>query len=150
MSLSLHSDLRYALREIKRHPRAALVPILTLALGIGAATTVFSVVNGVLLRPLPYHEPERLINIWNDIGEGPSMQSLPAVSATDWRFYRQNTKAFIDFAGALGGVELGATGIVGGAGGNARTCDVRRSVRQFPATARRAAVARTGLHSGRG
>jgi putative ABC transport system permease protein len=116
MRLSLHSDLRYALREIKRHPRAALVPILTLALGIGAATTVFSVVNGVLLRPLPYHEPERLINIWNDIGEGPSMQSLPAVSATDWRFYRQNTRAFVDFAGALGGVELGATGIVGGAG----------------------------------
>ena len=116
MSLSLHLDLRYALREIRRHPRAALVPILTLALGIGAATTVFSVVNGVLLRPLPYHEPERLVNIWNDIGEGPSMQSLPAISATDWRFYRQNTKAFADFAGAVGGVELGQTGIVGGAG----------------------------------
>ena len=116
MSSALHLDLRYAFREIRRHPRAALVPILTLALGIGAATTVFSVVNGVLLRPLPYAEPERLINVWNDIGDGPSMQSLPAISATDWRFYRQNTKVFVDFAGALGGGELGITGIVGGPG----------------------------------
>ena len=116
MSLSLSLDLRHALRDLRRHPRAALVPILTLAIGIGAATTVFSVVNGVLLRPLPYSDPERLINVWNDIGDGPSMQSLPAISATDWKFYRQNTKAFIDFAGAVGGIELGQTGIVGGAG----------------------------------
>ena len=116
MRVPLHLDFRYALREIRRHPRAALVPILTLALGIGAATTVFSVVNGVLLRPLPYSEPDRLVNVWNDIGDGPSAQSLPAVSATHWRFYRENTKAFVDFAGAVGGVELGATGIVGGAG----------------------------------
>src|SRR5688572_25978382 len=116
MRVQLHLDFRYALREIRRHPRAALVPILTLALGIGAATTVFSVVNGVLVRPLPYNEPDRLVNIWNDIGDGPSAQSLPAVSATHWRFYRENTKAFVDFAGAVGGVELGATGIVGGAG----------------------------------
>ena len=90
--------------------------MLALALGIGAATAVFSVVNGVLLRPLPYHEPERLINIWNDIGDGPTAQSLPAVSAHDWRYYRQHTTRFVDFAAATGGVELGATGIVGGAG----------------------------------
>ena len=112
----LPSDLRFALREIRRHPAASFIPVLALALGIGAATAVFSVVNGVLLRPLPYHEPDRLINIWNDIGEGPTAQSLPAVSAHDWRYYRQNTTRFVDFAAATGGVELGATGIVGGAG----------------------------------
>ena len=112
----LPSDLRFALREIRRHPAGSFIPVLALTLGIGAATAVFSVVNGVLLRPLPYHEPDRLINIWNDIGEGPTAQSLPAVSAHDWRYYRQNTTRFIDFAAATGGVELGATGIVGGAG----------------------------------
>jgi putative ABC transport system permease protein len=116
VSLSLHQDLRYALREIRRHPRASLVPILTLALGIGAATIVFSVVNGVLLRPLPYAEPDRLVNIWNDIGEGAQAQSLPAVSANDWRYYQRHNTSFVDFGAAVGGVELGAMGIVGGAG----------------------------------
>jgi predicted permease len=116
MSLPLHPDVRFAVREIRRHPAASLVPVLALALGIGAATTVFSVVNGVLLRPLPYQEPHRLVNVWNDIGEGPTAQSLPAVSANDWRYYQRNTTRFSDFAAATGGVELGATGIVGGAG----------------------------------
>jgi putative ABC transport system permease protein len=116
MSLQLQHDIRRALREIRRHPRAAIVPILTLALGIGAATIVFSVVNGVLLRPLPYSEPARLLNIWNDIGDGASAQSLPAVSANDWRYYQQHATRFTDFAAAVGGGELGATGIVGGAG----------------------------------
>jgi predicted permease len=117
MSLAaIHPDVRFALREMRRRPAASFVPLLALALGIGAATTVFSVVNGVLLRPLPYLEPHRLVNIWNDIGEGPTAQSLPAVSANDWRYYQRQTTAFVDFAAATGGVELGATGIVGGAG----------------------------------
>src|SRR5690349_7656010 len=116
MSFAIHHDLRRAFREIGRRPRASMVPILTLALGIGAATVVFSVVNGVLLRPLPYHDPDRLLNIWNDIGEGTSGQSLPAVSANDWRYYQQHATRFADFAAAAPGAELGATGIVGGAG----------------------------------
>ena len=114
MSRSILHDLRYALRDIRNRPAVALVPVATLALAIGAATTVFSVVNGILLRPLPYQDPSRLVNIWNDIGEGSTAQSLPAISATHWRFYRENTKQFVDFAGAVGGVELGATGVVGG------------------------------------
>src|SRR5690349_2333209 len=116
MSRSILHDLRYALRDIRNRPAVAIVPIATLALAIGAATTVFSVVNGVLLRPLPYQDPSRLVNIWNDIGEGATAQSLPAISATGWRFYRENTKQFVDFAAAVGAVELGATGVVGGPG----------------------------------
>jgi putative ABC transport system permease protein len=116
MSRSILHDLRYALRDIRNRPAVALVPIATLALAIGAATTVFSVVNGILLRPLPYQDPSRLVNIWNDIGEGATAQSLPAISAAHWRFYRENTKQFVDFAGAVGAVELGATGVVGGPG----------------------------------
>ena len=82
---AIRRDVAYALRGLRRAPAFTLIVVLTLGAGLGAATTIFSVVNGVLLRPLPYREPERLVMIWNDFGQG--AQSLPATSATDYLDY---------------------------------------------------------------
>jgi hypothetical protein len=73
----LVQDLKYGARQLTRRPGFAAVLVLTLALGIGANTAVFSVVHGVLLRPLPFPEPDRLVVVWTQF---PTMdlQEFPA------------------------------------------------------------------------
>ena len=111
---TLAQDLRYAFRMLQRSPGFAAVAILTLGLGIGATTTIFTIVNGVLLRPLPYLDPDRLVNLWVDFGVG--AQSLPAMSPGDFRDYQQRARSFESLAAASGAQVVGATGALTGTG----------------------------------
>ena len=61
---SLLQDLRYGVRSFLRAPRFTMPAVLALALGIGATSAIFSVVRGVLLEPLPYRDPGRIVSIW--------------------------------------------------------------------------------------
>src|SRR5690349_4764469 len=64
---SMLRDLAFAIRTLRKNAAFSLTAIVTLALGIGATTAIFSVVNAVLLRPLPYDHPERLTIIWGEL-----------------------------------------------------------------------------------
>src|ERR1700757_427170 len=92
--MTLLQDLRFALRQMGKRPGFTLVVVLTMALGIGANAAIFSVLDAVLLRPLPYNHPEQLIKIWTRFtGIGlPNDQN--AVSAPEFRDFQQLNRSF--------------------------------------------------------
>ncbi|MFC1660978.1 ABC transporter permease, partial [Gemmatimonadota bacterium] len=92
----LAADARFGLRILIRNPVFAMVGILTLALGIGASTAIFSVVDGILLRPLPYPDPSKLVTVWADFSErgGPVQDWLSYPNYEDAR----DLPVFVDLA----------------------------------------------------
>ena len=85
---SLPQDLRYGFRVLAKSPAFSLIAILTLALGIGANTAIFSVVNGVLLNPLPFRQPEQLVSMFQEIKNFDN-GSISYPNFKDWQ--RMNT-----------------------------------------------------------
>src|SRR5436309_13487437 len=80
------SDLKFAIRQLLKNPGFTVVAVLTLALGIGANTAIFSIVNGVLLKPLPYPEPERLVTLWErNPARGIEQERVSPPTFADWK-----------------------------------------------------------------
>jgi len=90
----LWQDLRYALRGLRQRPGFSAVAVLTLALGIGANTGVFSIANGVLLRPLPYADPDRLVMVWGHRAQEP----LAELSVPEYLDLRERSHALTGLA----------------------------------------------------
>src|SRR4051812_4136150 len=96
---NLIKDIRYALRATVKRPGFSLIAIITLALGIGANSAIFSVVNGVLWRPLPYPQPQQLVMAWTNhqARGGPAQEWFTPAEIDDWRAQNQVFSQFAAF-----------------------------------------------------
>jgi len=103
----LLQDLRYALRQLRKPLGFTAVAVISLALGIGATTTIYSVVDSLLFRPLPYPNSQRIVRVWNTFAPR-GMMEIPA-SEPEFLEYRQSD-AFAHFAG----FSTGAVTLTGG------------------------------------
>ena len=104
---SLRRDIRYALRTVRHHTVFAVAAVLTLSIGIGANTAIFGVVNGVLIKPLPYPESDRFVAVWHT-APGLGMKDLNC-SSTMYFTYREENKTFEN----LGLWSTGAASVTG-------------------------------------
>ena len=93
---NLRQDIRYAVRMLAKNSGFTIMAILTLALGIGANTAIFSVVNGVMLNPLPYPQPDGLISMYRKVF-GFEQGSVPYLSFLDWQKQNRSTEAMASY-----------------------------------------------------
>src|SRR5436190_11548041 len=105
---ALLQDLRFAFRQFGKSPGFTVTVVLTLALGIGAATAIFSLVEGILLRPLPFSDPDRLVLLGDHLEGG---VSATPVTAREIATYSTSTNAF----SSLGGYITASYEVSGGA-----------------------------------
>ena len=113
-------DLRYGVRALRRAPGFTFVAVLTLALGIGSVTVIYSVIHDVLLNPLPYHDSDRFVNVLVQDAETGSVRGL--LPADEFLDYQEHSDVFEDVVGTRGESAMLATD--GGSRGPAcRPCD---------------------------
>src|SRR5277367_5609677 len=93
---TIWQDIRHGARALAKNPAFTLVAVLTLALGIGANSAIFSVVNGLILRPLPVKDPQQLVVLANS---HPENEQPHRISYLDYKDYRAQSDAFTDLAG---------------------------------------------------
>ncbi|HZP48272.1 MAG TPA: ABC transporter permease [Vicinamibacterales bacterium] len=127
-------DIRYAIRTLARSPGFAGVAVLTFALGIGANSAIFSFVDGVLLKPLPYPDPDRLVLVW----EKPPGGGINVISALNFLDWRQQNDAFASIAAVAGGSVT-----LNGMGEPRRIPGARVSAAYFDVFGVKAAIGRT-------
>jgi putative ABC transport system permease protein len=82
---SLARDLRQSVRSLRKSPSFAAAVVLTLGVGIGANTAIFSICNAVLVKPLPYAAPDRLVMLWEDMGRNGTLITVSPANFRDWR-----------------------------------------------------------------
>jgi predicted permease len=133
--LTVAQDVRYAIRSLRKSPGFTVVAILTLALGVGANTAVFSLINAVLLRPLPYAEPDRLVLVWESAPFF-GMHDSP-VSPANYVDWKARSRSFE----AMGALEDGSFRLLGEATpevvpGALVTAGLMRALRIRPALGR--------------
>ena len=104
---TLLADIRHALRMLRQSPGFTAAAVSALALGIGANTAIFSVINTVLLQPLPYPDPQRIVVLMNSSPQG----NFPAASVPKYNVWRRQTQALQDVAAYdTGGPGLNVSG----------------------------------------
>ena len=138
------SNLKFAVRQLAKSPGFAAVALITLALGIGACTAMFSIANAVLFRPLPFKDPERLVWIEN---VGQAGMSARTTRADTFKAWREENTSFEAVAGYFAFYDFGRRQTLD-RGRRAGTAAQRRRVRQFPGRPRHGAGARAELHRG--
>jgi len=134
----LSQDLRYAVRILVKTPGFTAVAVVTLALGIGANAAIFSLVSAVLLRPLPFPQPDRLVLVWDDVSALGGPYSITEPSPADYAAWKEQSRSFTDVA-AMTQASYNLTGIAQ----PQKLAGVRTTANMFSVLGMQAIVGRT-------